>query len=266
MFCSLFLPIDNSLRGEYIYPSEVGQDSLKSITTDDGRYDLLRISTHEASVVRQVLNNARSGKYPHRAVGLGLANESSLIKYKPRYILHEIIVQKYTDTNNPFDMLAVATAYRTKGAIGRGNAIAYYEKWIRNSSKKERMEATIYLFDAREPFFSYHLAELYKQENRLDDALKYALAAERNDTNHAPGYPLLIADIYKRQSIYMCVRYLETLRDEPEYWKYANIRDEYEKAKELMAKGYVFKPRGYKPSVKSLEFEASVREAAKQFL
>ena len=261
-----FLHINKRNRNEYIYPSVVAQDPQKSIITDDGRYDLLHISPHEASVVRQVLHNARSGKYPRRAIGLGLANESSTIKYKPRYILHEIIVQKYVDTRNPLDMLAVATAYRAKGAVGRCKAIAFYEKWIQSRSGKDRIEATAYLFDAREPFFSYHLAELYKQENRLDDALKYALAAVRNDTNHAPGYPLLIADIYKRESIDLCVRYLETIRTEPDYWKYANIRDEYEKAKTLQAKGYVFKPRAQKPNSKAVRFEAELREVAKSFL
>ena len=184
----------------------VGQDSSQSIVKD-GRYDPDQLSPHEEAVIRSVLKNAWSGKYPERFQGLGLANESYSILYKPRYILHEIIVQKYAGSDNPFDMLAVAAAYRTKGASGRGEAIRYYEKWLDSSTKKQREEAAKYLFDAREPFLSLQMAKLYNDENRLDEALKYATAAEKMNTGHAPGFPLLLADIYKKQDIGQCVRY-----------------------------------------------------------
>ena len=180
--------------------------------------------------------------------------------------MHEIIVQKYAGSDNPFDMLAVAAAYRTKGASGRGEAIRYYEKWLGSSTKKQREEAAKYLFDAREPYFSLNLAKLYNDENRLEEALKYAIAAEKMNAEHAPGFPLLLADIYKKQDIGQCVHYLREVCASKEYRAYPVFAEKLSEAEALQEKGYQYRPRQHRQSAKSAEFEASVREATRRFM
>lgn len=163
-------------------------------------------------------------------------------------------------------MLAVATAYRTKGACGRGGAIQYYEKWLKSSSAMQKWEAAKYLFDAREPFFSYILAELYQGENKLEEALKYAIDAEQLNIDHAPGFPLLIASIYKKIDIAQCVIYLQKVCASNEYKGYPVFLAELSKAKALQNKGYEYKLCGYRQSKRNTDFEVSVEKAVKQLL
>lgn len=251
---------------EYVHPENINQSSTLSVTTADGRYDMTQFSNHETTVVKTVLKNAWSGKYPNRARGIGLANEASPILYKPRYVLYEIIIQKYAASDNPLDVFAVATAYKTKGASGRKDAIRFYEKWLVSSSSAQRREATMYLFDAREPFFSYNLAELYQGENRLEEALKYATNAEILNKDHAPGFPLLIASIYKKMDISKCVKYLKKVCKSKAHSGNPIFFAELTKATELLEKGYQYKPRAFRPNKRDADFEASVEAAAKQFL
>ena len=251
---------------EYVNPESVRQDPGLSIVTEDGRYDLSRFSRHEEAVIYTVLRNAWTGKYPEKMKGLGLANEAYPIVYKPRYVLYEIIVQKYSKSKNPFDILAVATAYRMKGAAYREESIGYYENWIKSSSAAQKREAEKYLFDVREPFFSLHLAELYEGVCRFDEALKYAIAAEKMNTDHAPGYPMRIASIYRKTDIDQCVKYLEKVSASKEYQIYPVFAKELREAKEMQGKGYDYKPRPHKQGKKAAEFDASITKAAKWFL
>ena len=237
---------------EYVNPESVRQDPGLSIVTEDGRYDLSRFSRHEEAVIYTVLRNAWTGKYPEKMKGLGLANETYPIVYKPRYVLCEIIVQKYSESKNPFDILAVATAYRMKGAAYREESIRYYENWIKSSSAAQKREAEKYLFDVREPFFSLHLAELYE--------------GEKMNTDHAPGYPMRIASIYRKTDIDQCVKYLEKVSASKEYQIYPVFAKELREAKEMQGKGYDYKPRPHKQGKKAAEFDASITKAAKWFL
>ena len=229
---------------EYTHPAVISQSSSDSIITSDGRYDMTRLSAEEERVVRSVIRIAKSGKYPEEAQGIGLANEAYSIIYKPRYILHEIIIQKYADSNNPLDMLAVAAAYKTKGSYGRTQAIRYYELWLSRRDEYYQKIAESFFFDAREPFFSYNLAQLYMQEYRLDEALRFAFIAEQHNTEHAPGFPLLIAEIYRKKDISQCIDYLKKTVSSKEYaFCKAMLELELQKAIELQGKEYVYRPR-----------------------
>lgn len=115
--------IDNPYK---YYPEEYAQDSSQSIIDSDGIYDLTRFSAHEESIIKQVISNVRK-KYPEKYRAIGLANESYVIVYKPRYVLFEIIILKYKDSTSPLDMVAVSFAYCSKGAQFRSEALRYYE-------------------------------------------------------------------------------------------------------------------------------------------
>lgn len=111
---------------KYIANMDFLQDSEKSIVATNGKYDMKNFSNHEIDTILNVIENTRH-KYPKRFQGIGLANESWIIKYKPRYILFEIIIQKYSTSINPLDKFAVAMAYSTKGAYFRKDAIKFFE-------------------------------------------------------------------------------------------------------------------------------------------
>lgn len=106
---------------KYMSDMEWYQDSEQSIVTD-GRYDLKRFSKHEADTVYHVINVIRE-KYPKELRSMGFANESYPIKYKPRYVLWEILVQLYENSSEPIDMFACALAYEAKGALFREKAL-----------------------------------------------------------------------------------------------------------------------------------------------
>lgn len=104
------------------------QDSNQSITTN-GKYDLNIFSRHEANTIYHVLNVVKE-KYPIEYQSIGLANESSAIKYKARYVLFEIVILLYEHSKKPIDQFAVAVAYQSKGAHFRKIAIKYFEESI----------------------------------------------------------------------------------------------------------------------------------------
>lgn len=109
------------------YPESYLQDKSQSIITADNKYDLKRFSLHESSIIQQVIFTAFS-KYPTHFQSLGLANESCVIVYKPRYVLFEIATIMYENSSKAEDILSAAYSYSQKGALFRKNAIALYEK------------------------------------------------------------------------------------------------------------------------------------------
>lgn len=111
------------------YPEDYVQDKNKSLLTDDGKYDMIRFSVHEDWTIRNVIAQANK-KYSIKYRGIGLANESYPVVYKPRYILFDVIVIVFGDSKNPFDQIAVSFAYIQKGAYYRKNAIEYFETAI----------------------------------------------------------------------------------------------------------------------------------------
>lgn len=149
------------------YPDRYLQDSEKSILTPNNHYDLTRFSAHEESVIKQAVNNVKR-KYPEKYSAIGLANESYVIVYKPRYILFEMIVIKYKESKNPLDLVAVSFAYESKGAFYRKDAIKYYETVKDRISYKELDKF------ASVSAFSYliKIAEAYEKEHEYDKAIE----------------------------------------------------------------------------------------------
>lgn len=149
------------------YPDSYSQDSAKSIIAPNNRYDLTKFSAHEESIIEQAINNVKR-KYPERYHSIGLANESYVIVYKPRYVLFEIIVTKYRESKNPIDLVAVSFAYESKGAFYRKDAIRYYE-----AAKDRILYKELNKF-ASVSAFSYlsKIAGAYEKEHEYEKAIE----------------------------------------------------------------------------------------------
>lgn len=250
-----------------VYPEQPFQDTNLSLVDSHSRYDLTRLSQHELDIIIEILKIANSNKYPSELHSLGLANEASVIKYKPRYILHEIIIQMYSCSSNPLDCLAVGEAYRTKGAMFYAEAISNLEYFLSTASTQQRRIAQVYLFAAREPFISYHLAELLDLNRQYEQALKYAQAAMDADTTAAPGFVLKLGEIYRKINPQTSIDFFTDILSQPQYEKFAALFDrERSKAVDLINHPQPYTGRKYKPSAQTVAFEQTVSSISSEFL
>lgn len=249
-----------------VYPEAPIQLPELSIVDSTGRYDMSNLSNHEIDVVNEVLQIVSTKKYPHDMKAIGLANEASVIRYKPRYILHEIIVQRHSFSEVPYDMLAVGEAYRTMGAMFYNEALSFLERYFMSASLYERKTAQLYLFNAREPFLSHNIAELLNKVGSYDEALEYALRAKAADCTHAPGYVQLIGDIYRKIDPNLAVSFYDDVIREKEYQSYSSLfAKERENAVVALSKK-PYKRRPYKPPQDTIEFYQAVATLAKEFM
>nr|DAI36105.1 MAG TPA: hypothetical protein [Caudoviricetes sp.] len=148
------------------YPESYSQDKSQSIITADNKYDLKRFSSHESSVIQQVIFTAFS-KYSARFQSLGLANESCVIVYKPRYVLFEIATIMYENSSKPEDILAAAYAYSQKGASFRTHAISLYEKSV-DSVSFRTLDKFASLYSA---IVYSDIASLYEKEQNYESSI-----------------------------------------------------------------------------------------------
>lgn len=253
---------DTNLTGSKIQPEQYQQYSNESITAN-GHYDLTRLSAHEKQTIRNVLMESNS-KYTELYRGIGLANEAYGVLYKPRYILHEIIILKYSDCDNPLDRLAVALAYETKGAQYREQAILFFEDSINRVNRND-----LNLFAAFQPLFLYNkLSVLYEKEHRFDEALKSAEMAIKELDFDAPYYYLRVGDILKKCDINQCVEYFSELKRTHVYELCKDQLDAKEdEALKLQAKDYIFRPRKKKAKTQEeTEWSDELRMAALEFV
>lgn len=150
----------------FYYPEVYDQDSNQSIIDEKGKYDLTRFSKHESEIVCRAIDVVRN-KYPQDLAALGLANESYVIVYKPRYVLFEIAVIMYSASNIPEEQIVAAFSYSQKGAMFREDAISLYEKSINRVSFK-----ALDMFASLSAVSTYlKLAELYEKEYQYQNAL-----------------------------------------------------------------------------------------------
>ena len=256
----------DSNRFEQIHPAEYFQNSDDSIV-HNGVYDFTCLSAGENKTIVDVLRVAGSDKYTQKQRALGLASESSVIKYKARAILNEIIVQKYGESKSPLDALAVGFAHQTKGAIGRQQSIAYFERYLGTASSQIVSEAQRVMFDANDPFFSYKLAELYEQEGLWSLALKYAIKAQNANTDCAPAFPLLVGKIYRHIDPFKSQNYLQELMNDKRYQAYTPIiQKEATLSTEWSENAYAYTPKPYRPSKRVLQMEADIKETAYKYI
>ena len=170
-----------SLKETY-YPEQYPQDPSKRIIGPDNKYDLTRFSRQEDSVIKAAIESTNR-KYPDKYRGIGLVNETYGIVYKPRYVLLRIAEIKYTDSNNPLDILAAAFAFGEDGAAHREKAISLFEQSYEKVDKTELLK-----FDFLFPIlFLTKFAGWYEQEHKYNQAialLKELLMYKVGNQNH----------------------------------------------------------------------------------
>lgn len=250
---------------KHIHAESILQDSSKSVVTQNGIYDFNKLSTHEIDVVISVLRNAYSDKYHSSLRGIGLMNETSPITYKPRYILLEAVVLLFENSHNPYDVLAVAEAYRNKGAAYRVPAIENYERYLAKANvfKKKLIREQFVIFN--DIFLYNNLSTLYEAEYNLWRALKYAEMAEALNSDLLPYYPIHIAKILLKIDPNKAVSYLMGIMNGSRYsGSKSIIQKTVTELEQKAASGYRYKPRSQKPVPDSLD--ADIQKTTLEFL
>lgn len=249
---------------KYIHPQTIAQNTNESITKN-GLYDLSTFSKHEIDTIVSVMRVAYSDKYPVAVRSLGLLNEANPITYKPRYVLLELIVKLFDSSKRPYDLLAVAEAYRLKGVAYRVQALEKYERYLSkaNIMQKRYVKKTFVVFS--DLFLYNNLSDLYEKEHNLYRALKYAELAENYNTDKLPYYPVHISKILLKIDPEKSVEYLTKTLENGKY-KYvdAPLRTALQEARQKAYAGYKYKPKGKRVAITS--FDEDVEKAALTFL
>lgn len=178
---------------KYIPDNSWIQDSDKSIT-NNGKYDLKNFSEHESATIKHVLSVARE-KYPDEYQAIGLANESYQIKYKPRYILFEIIILLYEKSESDIDKFAVSLAYASKGAYYRKKAIEYFEESEPYISGDFMQDFLSYM-----PLHVYTIfADIYEKEHEYKKAIDCIKIAQNYGEPGNPNFDNRISNLLEKQ-------------------------------------------------------------------
>ena len=187
------------------------QDSEQSIVAN-GTYDLKNFSKHESDTVKHVYNYVEKN-YPKEYQAIGLANESYQIIYKPRYVLHEIIILKYQASSNPVDKFAVALAYATKGAYFRDKSLYYFESCIDDISPEFMSDFVSYM-----PLHTYSIiSELYEQEHNYKQAIYYTNLQKKYGDPDNPFFENRIHMLNEKQNIQRTKRKLKISKKRAEF-------------------------------------------------
>ena len=248
-----------------IMPSNIVQKDNVSYITNDNKYDFSRIHPADIKTINEVLQVAYSTKYKENERSIGIINETYPIKYLPRYVLYEIVIMKYALSKKPIDLLSVAIAYESKGSQYADKAKYYYEQYIQFRGKTDMKTASHCYFMANEPYFSHHVSLVYECNAEIEKAIKYAIVAEKNNTNHAPGFPLHLIKLYKKSNIDCCISYIQSLLRNKNYKGIKKtLSEELEDAINKKNKGYVYKTR--RRSSKDINSDYMLQALAKRFI
>lgn len=247
-----------------IHPNYITQ-SDKTSNVKNGKYDLANLSQQDINIIIQVLRSAFSGKYAKKFQALGLMNEAYGIVYAPRYILLKIIVELYKDSTSAYDCLAVAVAYEKMGAAYRQDALRFYEKYLSKATFTQRANVRntfVWLFDR---FLYNNISVLYEAEYDLDNALKFALMAEKDNTDALPYYPIHVSKILCKIKPQDAVNYLLKCMANPFYLSCVEqLRSQLQDAEEKLNSEYKYTPR--KRKIKPSAIHEDINNTSKMFL
>lgn len=175
---------------KYVSDAEWYQDSEQSIISEDGRYDLKRFSQHESDTIYHVINVVKE-KYPIDLRSMGFANEIYPIKYKPHYVLWEILVQLYENSNEPIDMFACALAYEAKGALFREKALQKFEESIDYITPEFMQQFISYM-----PLNVYmKFSRLYESNHEYKKAIFYTELGHKYGDKDNPNFDKRISEL-----------------------------------------------------------------------
>ena len=174
----------------YISDPKWYQDSGQSILTGDGRYDLKKFSKHESDTIYHVINIVKEN-YPNELHSMGFANEIYPIKYKPRYVLLEILIQLYKDSYNPIDKFACSLAYEAKGALFREKALQKFEESIDYITPEFMQQFSSYI-----PLNVYmKFSRLYESNHEYEKAILYTQLGHKYGDKDNPYFDKRISEL-----------------------------------------------------------------------
>lgn len=175
-------------------------------------------------------------------------NNNSIIGNK-RHTNNWNIINKYSNSNNPLDILAVAVSYDREGAKYRIQAIEYYEKFLSDPAEipvvpnLSRLNGTPKRYISNWEIYS-NLANLYEKEYQFEKAIFYLNKLPKESNYNNPSDYTRIGDVLSKVNIDKCVTYYLDLMKTDIYKKFKNVIDiAYKNALEKQSKGYIFKPR-----------------------
>lgn len=249
---------------KFIHPESFVQSTNESIT-ESGLYDLHNFSKHEIDTIVAVLHTAYSDKYPTAVRSLGLLNEAYPIIYKPRYILLELIIQLFNNSNKSYDLLAVAEAYRLKGAAFRKQALEHYERYLARVNVIQSRYVKNSFAICTDLILWNNISELYEKEHNFYRALKYAELAESLNTDNLPYYPIHISKILLKIDPEKSVTYLSEIVKTKKYKSTeAVLISALSDAQRKASTGYRFRPKTSRTEIS--DFDVGVEAAAIEFL
>lgn len=248
---------------EVFHPSVYPQNPDDSIITEKGLYDLDNFSEPEIKTISDVLKSSKI-KYTTKYRGIGLAIESYPIVYKARYILHEIIIIMYSNSNLALDRLAVGLAYKAKGYYYYPESIKFISESAPKISNRDWNKLSCSF--AKWKVFS-DLAEMCLAIGEYTEALIYAKKSRQcKPEMYAYDY-ILPGRILKEKNITSCLDYYsKLLRLNSTQRYYSQIEIEYTKAVELSKKGYTHTHKTFHRSAKAEDFEQAVHDATIKIL
>ena len=167
-----------------------------------------------------------------------------------KHSINRDVIQRFSNSNAPLDILAVALAYAGEGAKYRLESIDFFERFLAQPADIPRDPNAWVSLEENAPYFSYRdiyttLGKFYTAELMFDKAIDcYHHVIQIDNGKEYVGYTL-IGDVYTKIDINQCVAYYEELKRNTRLWTKDKdlFESKYTKALELQKNGYIYKPR-----------------------
>lgn len=161
-----------------------------------------------------------------------------------KHIFNNKIIENYSSSDNPNDVLAVAISYLGEGYTFRKQAIDYFERYLKCPSNQKYFSNW---------FIYSSLATLYEQEYMFQEALACLQILIKLDNNSNYADYTRIGNVLTKIDINKAVIFYENLQRESFYKNYKDVFDKaYKEALLKQKKGYKFKPRKNKKELESV--------------
>lgn len=152
-----------------------------------------------------------------------------------KHIFNEKIINKYKNSTNSDDILAVAIAYLGEGAQYRKEAITCFEHFLKFPSKQSFFSAW-YIYSS--------LATLYEKEYMFREALTCLQILTKLDNKTNCADYTRMGDVLVKIDVDEAIQFYEDLKKDAVYNKFKRVFDNaYEEILLKKEKGYKYKPR-----------------------
>ena len=152
-----------------------------------------------------------------------------------KHIFNNKIIDKYKNSTNSDDILAVAIAYLGEGAQYRKEAITCFEYFLKFPSKQSFFSLW-YIYSS--------LATLYEKEYMFREALTCLQILTKLDNNTNCADYTRMGDVLVKIDVDEAIQFYEDLKKDAVYNKFKRVFDNaYEEILLKKEKGYKYKPR-----------------------